>query len=104
MNRLLCQNTKHYLISLASVVRGLLVLRRSMATPQRWAIALHGGAGVIQKDINATRRAAYIQGLKDALQTGVDALKRSMNIVIWLFFFFFSQKNVPEVGNRRARN
>jgi L-asparaginase / beta-aspartyl-peptidase len=42
----------------------------------KWAIALHGGAGVIQKDINSTRRVAYIEGLREALQTGVDALRR----------------------------
>jgi beta-aspartyl-peptidase (threonine type) len=42
---------------------------------QEWAIALHGGAGVISKDIPDSTRAIYFEGLEAALVIGEEILK-----------------------------
>ncbi len=39
-----------------------------------WAIAIHGGAGVIPKDIDDDKKQAYLDGLSDALALGRDLL------------------------------
>lgn len=40
-----------------------------------WAIVIHGGAGVISKDMPLDRREAYVQGLERALQSGRESLQ-----------------------------
>ncbi len=40
----------------------------------RWALAIHGGAGVISRDMPADQRAAYLDGLKKALAAGKQVL------------------------------
>jgi beta-aspartyl-peptidase (threonine type) len=42
--------------------------------PVEWAIAVHGGAGTIPRDIAPQRRAAYTASLRAALRLGADAL------------------------------
>jgi len=42
----------------------------------RWALAIHGGAGVISKDLPADVREGYRQSLDAALGVGIDALER----------------------------
>ncbi|MFA8019306.1 isoaspartyl peptidase/L-asparaginase [Bremerella cremea] len=46
------------------------------AEDARWAIALHGGAGSVAKDISPERLAAYQAGLQQALKTGEEILKK----------------------------
>eukprot|EP01027_Heterolobosea_sp_BB2_P013421 GEZU01019362.1.p1 GENE.GEZU01019362.1~~GEZU01019362.1.p1 ORF type:complete len:100 (-),score=21.13 GEZU01019362.1:11-310(-) len=41
----------------------------------RFAIALHGGAGVISKSLEYSLRHGYEAGLEQALRVGVDILK-----------------------------
>jgi len=42
---------------------------------KKWAIALHGGAGAITKQVDQSVRHQYVEGLRHALQVGVDLLK-----------------------------
>jgi L-asparaginase / beta-aspartyl-peptidase len=42
---------------------------------KRWAIAIHGGAGFIPRDISDDERAAYEHSLRAALKLGVDRLE-----------------------------
>ncbi len=42
--------------------------------PARWALAIHGGAGVISRDMPADERAQYVDGLKQALAAGKEVL------------------------------
>jgi len=42
--------------------------------PVEWAIAIHGGAGTIPRDIEPQRRAAYAAALRAALHLGADSL------------------------------
>ena len=42
----------------------------------RWALAIHGGAGTIPRDLPAERAAAYREGLARALALGAEALAR----------------------------
>ncbi len=44
--------------------------------PERvaWAIAIHGGAGVIPKDMEEEKREAYFDGLREALELGREML------------------------------
>ncbi len=45
------------------------------ATEQvNWAIAIHGGAGVISKSMDGVRKQAYVSGLEEALTVGRDML------------------------------
>lgn len=46
------------------------------SAPSRFAIALHGGAGVIDKGVPAAERDAYLQSLQRALTEGRDRLAR----------------------------
>jgi beta-aspartyl-peptidase (threonine type) len=49
-----------------------------------WALAIHGGAGVISKDLPEEQREAYRQALRDALELGRDLLaegKSSLDVV-----------------------
>ena len=39
-----------------------------------WALAIHGGAGTIPRDLDPSRRQAYIDGMTRALQAGRDVL------------------------------
>lgn len=39
-------------------------------TPQAWALAIHGGAGVIDRSAPASEREAYEHSLRSALETG----------------------------------
>lgn len=39
-----------------------------------WAIALHGGAGTIPRDLPAESKEAYVEALRDALRLGAEAL------------------------------
>lgn len=41
---------------------------------KEWAIALHGGAGNMPKDISEERKQAYLSALDEALQIGTDIL------------------------------
>lgn len=43
-------------------------------TSQRWAIAIHGGAGTIPRDASTDRQRAYLQSLEKALAVGRDIL------------------------------
>ncbi len=43
-------------------------------TPKAWAIAIHGGAGVIPKDIDPVQKEAYYAALREALTLGQEAL------------------------------
>jgi beta-aspartyl-peptidase (threonine type) len=45
------------------------------ADPPRWAIALHGGAGSISRDISPERLSEYKQSLREALETGERILR-----------------------------
>lgn len=45
------------------------------ATRQKWAIALHGGAGSVPKGATAEQVAAYRQGMREALDKGAEILK-----------------------------
>jgi len=42
---------------------------------REWAIAVHGGAGTIPRDIAEDRKAAYVAGLERALRLGKDLLE-----------------------------
>ena len=42
--------------------------------PVEWAIAIHGGAGTIPRDISAELKQGYVDGLEAALRVGVEAL------------------------------
>jgi L-asparaginase / beta-aspartyl-peptidase len=44
--------------------------------PNRSALAIHGGAGVIDKDTPAEKKAQYVQGLSIALRAGQEGLAR----------------------------
>ncbi len=46
----------------------------SATTAGRWAIALHGGAGTIPRDLPAERREAYRAALRERLELGAAAL------------------------------
>lgn len=47
------------------------------AKSHRWAVVLHGGAGVIErKSMSPEREAAYRQALKDSIQAAADVLER----------------------------
>ncbi|MBX2813675.1 MAG: isoaspartyl peptidase/L-asparaginase [Myxococcales bacterium] len=46
------------------------------ATPITWAIALHGGAGTLSRDIELAEKHAYEVGLSTALALGVSMLER----------------------------
>ncbi len=71
----------------AAVVLGLVVAVggwgsgcRSQAAPEsapaaEWALAIHGGAGDIPKDISQEERTAYEHGLETALRAGTDVLR-----------------------------
>lgn len=48
----------------------------SRPTKGRFAIAIHGGAGVIAKDASEAERKAYVAGLEKALREGRDRLSR----------------------------
>ena len=41
-----------------------------------WALAVHGGAGTIARDMPAERRQAYVEALRAALRAGAEALGR----------------------------
>ena len=43
--------------------------------PVAWALAIHGGAGVIPEDMPLERRQNYIDGLREALELGRDLLE-----------------------------
>jgi len=70
---------------LKAAVLVLILLLVSCASPQlaaprsgkgRFAIAIHGGAGVIEKNAPEAERLAYVQGLEKALREGRDRLSR----------------------------
>ncbi len=44
------------------------------APPVEWAIAIHGGAGTIPRDIVPERKQGYVDGLEAALRLGAEAL------------------------------
>lgn len=44
------------------------------APPIEWAIAIHGGAGTISRDIPAERKQGYVDSLSAALRLGAEAL------------------------------
>lgn len=48
----------------------------AQGTRVEWAIAIHGGAGTIPKDMPEERRRAYVEALRAALRLGADALAR----------------------------
>jgi len=48
--------------------------RSATSSPARWALAIHGGAGVIPRDMPAEQRAAYVDGMKQALAAGREVL------------------------------
>lgn len=47
-----------------------------IGSPKAWAIAIHGGAGVIPKDIDPEQKEAYFAALREALTLGKEALER----------------------------
>lgn len=66
-------------LTLAAVLLGC-PLARDPAAPEadgprvEWALALHGGAGSIPRDLPAQRRDAALEGLKAALRAGAESL------------------------------
>ena len=48
---------------------------------QRWAIAIHGGAGTISRDGSATRRDAAVEGLTTALELGREMLQNGVSAI-----------------------
>lgn len=52
--------------------------------PAEWAIAIHGGAGTIPRDIDPQRKADYVAALRSALELGSRALadgERAVDVV-----------------------
>jgi len=49
-------------------------VREGGPAPVEWAIAIHGGAGTIPKDMAGELRQAYVEALRQALRSGADAL------------------------------
>ncbi len=47
---------------------------RPTATRPAWALAIHGGAGNVPRDLETDRRAAYQAGLEEALRAGAGVL------------------------------
>ena len=61
------------------IAAAVFLLSGALAQPQehKWAIELHGGAGVIErKAMNPKTEAAYRAGLEQALQAGADVLSK----------------------------
>ena len=65
-------------VALALVLLPLLACGAPLrqAEAPRFALALHGGAGVIPRDTPPAEREAYLQGLQAALREGRDRLAR----------------------------
>ncbi len=67
------------LVSAAALLAGAAFAQEpapSSAKPPaaRWALAIHGGAGVISRDMPAEARQQYVDGLKQALAAGKEVL------------------------------
>ena len=53
-----------------------------------WAIAIHGGAGVISPTIELDKRAPYIKALEETLQIGVEILKNGGSAIDAVVCFY----------------
>jgi beta-aspartyl-peptidase (threonine type) len=63
------------LVALAAI-GSMIVLPAAVAAP-KWAIVIHGGAGVIERqELSKEREAAYRSALTQATQTGAEVLRR----------------------------
>lgn len=68
------------ILSIAGIMPGLIAgdgfdTDKEPAQISGWAIALHGGAGVISKDMPDTTRQKYVEALEEALQIGEEILE-----------------------------
>lgn len=50
-------------------------LAQPVAAPQKWALAIHGGAGTIPKNLPEEQKQQYLKSLTRALEIGRDVLK-----------------------------
>lgn len=63
-------------LALLAITQGCSSSSHSAAASGSWSIAIHGGAGVLEKVAPPAERAEYAQGLAAALQIGRDELAR----------------------------
>lgn len=56
--------------------RADIVLRRAAAPPAKWAIAIHGGAGTIPKNLPEAQKQQYLHSLGEALKIGQGVLRQ----------------------------
>lgn len=83
-------NRKHLALSICFLVTAFACGRLSAEKPQ-WAIALHGGAGFVSKDISPERLQQYKRALSEALREGesilssggsaLDAVERTVTVL-----------------------
>jgi len=71
------QPTRSLVLSLAVFLFPLMALAQTAAGPatQRWALAIHGGAGTIPRNLPEEQKQQYLKSLTSALEIGRDVLK-----------------------------
>lgn len=71
------QPTRSLVLTLAVFLVPLIALAQTAAEPAgpRWALAIHGGAGTIPKNLPEEQKQRYLKSLTSALEIGRDALK-----------------------------
>jgi beta-aspartyl-peptidase (threonine type) len=57
---------------------------------QRWALALHGGAGTISRSVPEERRQEYLKGLRAALDVGSRLLALGGMLFYHILFIIFN--------------
>lgn len=72
----------HFLLLLGFLSCSPAGSQNAQPTPKKqWAIVIHGGAGVISKDISESVRKEYEEALKNALDTGTKLLKEGSSAI-----------------------
>lgn len=64
--------------------------------PAAWALAIHGGAGVINRDLPEAEKQAYYDALRDALAKGRDALERGESSLDVVEMVVRTLENAPQ--------
>jgi len=69
------QPARGLVLSLSVFLFPFMALAQPAAAPQKWALAIHGGAGTIPKNLPEEQKQRYLKSLTSALEIGRDVLK-----------------------------